>query len=156
MKTIMKLKIIIYGLGNIYEKYREYLYRRFDVVGVTSSNDEEGTKHANHISRKEIVSIDYDYVLICIRSQNAILNKLIDDLKESEKAEPETEPEPVSEPVQYENIQPLWRADEIQSQSITPDEEEEKQGTKKNGIRKTIISFLVCVVIAVTAAILIS
>ncbi len=82
--------------------------------------------------------------------------KLIDDLKESEKAEPETEPEPVSEPVQYENIQPLWRADEIQSQSITPDEEEEKQGTKKNGIRKTIISFLVCVVIAVTAAILIS
>ena len=82
--------------------------------------------------------------------------KLIDDLKESEKAEPETEPEPVSEPVQYENIQPLWRADEIQSQYITPDEEEEKQGTKKNGIRKTIISFLVCVVIAVTAAILIS
>lgn len=81
--------------------------------------------------------------------------KLIDDLKESEKAEPETKPEPVSEPVQYENIQPLWRADEIQNQSVTPDVEEEQE-TKKNGIRKTIISFLVCVVIAVTAAILIS
>ncbi len=78
-----------------------------------------------------------------------------DELDQPEKEEPEADPEPVSEPVQYENIQPLWRADEIQNQSVTPDVEEEQE-TKKNGIRKTIISFLVCVVIAVTAAILIS
>lgn len=65
------------------------------------------------------------------------------------------EPELVSEPVQYESIQPLRRVEESKKQPVSQ-VMEEKPKTEKHGIRRTIISILVCIVIAVTASILIS
>lgn len=80
MADAMNKKIVIYGLGNVYRQYKEYLYKNYDVVGVTSSNCEEKAEHANYITHENLKNIDYDYIFICSYSQTEIVDKLVNDM----------------------------------------------------------------------------
>lgn len=84
--------------------------------------------------------------------------RFLDELDQPEKPEPAKKPEPVSEPVQpvqYETVQPLRNVEGSQRKPAAK-AVEEKAETKKHGVRRAVISILVCIVIAVAASVLIS
>ena len=58
-------KIIVYGLGEIYKKVKEYLETKFDVIGCSGSIKSNET---GYIEPENIGKYDYDY--ICITSTN--------------------------------------------------------------------------------------
>ncbi|MBR4981579.1 MAG: hypothetical protein IKY94_03350 [Lachnospiraceae bacterium] len=37
----MKKKVILFGLGNYYKEYKEKIEKEFNVIGVTSNNENE-------------------------------------------------------------------------------------------------------------------
>lgn len=73
-------KIIVYGLGNSYKKYREYIYKNYQVVGVTSSDNTEAAKHRNYIPCEELKGAEFDYIFVCSMFEQEIVNKLVDDI----------------------------------------------------------------------------
>ncbi len=87
--------------------------------------------------------------------------QLIDDLEESEKEKTVKKLEPVSEP-DFEPVrkialeQPQFSDKIEEPKQPVPQKTKEKSEPEKHGIRRTVISILVCIVIAVTASILIS
>ncbi len=73
-------KIIVYGLGSTFERYKEYIYRNYDVIGVTSSNSKEAAGYCNYIFCKELKNVDYDFILVCSLFEQEIVNKLVDEI----------------------------------------------------------------------------
>lgn len=76
----MKKKIIVMGLGCMFREYERQIYDRYDVVGVTSNNQEEAEYFPNYIPIFEINQCNYDYIMICSVSEIEIINQLVDEL----------------------------------------------------------------------------
>lgn len=75
-----KKKIIVYGVGISYEELVDEINDQFEVVAVTSSNQNENHKYSNYIQKEDIKCIDYDSILICSNYDVEIVNTLVNEL----------------------------------------------------------------------------
>ena len=76
-EMILKKKVILFGLGNYYENYREKIEKKFNVIGVTSNNKNEKELCSNYIELQNIGNIEWDYIIICANADLEIFNQLL-------------------------------------------------------------------------------
>ena len=59
-------KVVLFGLGNIYEKVKDTISQYFDIVAV-SDNDSEGKRdlHSNFVEASMISLLNFDLIIIC-------------------------------------------------------------------------------------------
>ena len=57
-------KVIVYGLGKTYEKYRDYISKHYDVVGYSDRDERKSQKIEMWVSKDGLDKIDSDYILI--------------------------------------------------------------------------------------------
>lgn len=67
-----KQKIIVYGLGEQYKKRKEYLERKYSIIGYSDKCGGEGV--SNYISKNNLTKEEYDYIYVTS-------NKYFDEIK---------------------------------------------------------------------------
>lgn len=73
----MREKIVVMGVGKLFKKYKEKIYKRYEVIGVTSNNAMEAEFFPDYIPLSQINHFHYDYILVCCSKEVEIVNQLI-------------------------------------------------------------------------------
>lgn len=75
------MKVVVFGLGKTYEKHKNEIKKKFEVIGV-SSNDDKDSCLKKYIHPYDLLDMEYDNILICSEYYDAeIFHQLVDDLK---------------------------------------------------------------------------
>ena len=57
-------KIILYGMGENFLDYKEYLSEKYTIAGVSDSNTEKNTKNKDFVSPDKIKDSSFDYIVV--------------------------------------------------------------------------------------------
>lgn len=76
-------KIIIYGLGNIYQKVKEYLENKFDVIGYSDIHHYDMERY---IEPENIYKYNYDYICVTSTKYFRDIKERLTDLLGSDKS----------------------------------------------------------------------
>lgn len=77
----MKKKVIIFGLGTWYRKYRDKIKAHYEIVGVTSNDPGQAKLFSNYIPIEEISKYIFDSIIVCSNeAEMDMVNQLVNDI----------------------------------------------------------------------------